>query len=300
MSLDSGSWVCWSGCGGGWIDTLLFQMGYGKEQIKEVLGGATRPSKPHHKKKQTPVGVRSDENVLPEELLDLFHRCPLKMLEDGWPEGLLYAFEIGYDMGLGRITFPIRNQYNQLVAVSGRSPYSGIIPKYKIYREEDLYELAPEGYEPKRSQAVYNIQRAYMVEPREVVPICEGFKEIMRLHQAGITGIGILGVQFTRQQIQALNRLYHRTRCRFILMLDNDKAGIEATEKLGRQLLGFTNPGIAMTEEVKDISDVSDLQEIKRLVHKPQTFMQWRLHHGQQTERNLKTRSTSWTPKKPR
>jgi len=292
MSLNMGTWVCWSGCGGGWIDSLLLRLGYSQEQVKQLLQGAKRPRRPAKRKQITPVGQRNADSILPEETLALFHKCPKTMLNDGWPEELLYAFEIGYDTGIGRITFPIRNQYNQLMAISGRTPYPNVIPKYKIYREEDLYNLAPEDYTPKRAQLIYNIQRAYTVNARESVLICEGFKEVMRLHQAGIVGVGLLGVQFTRQQVDILRRLHYRTKCRFIIALDNDKPGQQAVDKLGRRLLRFTHPKVVLTKEVKDISDVSDLREITRLVRKPQTFLEWRKQH--EYRRDEKTKRTPW------
>jgi DNA primase len=267
-------------------------MGYSKEQVHQLLQGAKRPSRPAKRKRPTPVGRRGDDSVLPEEILALFHKCPTTMLDDGWPEELLYAFEIGYDTGVGRITFPIRNQYNQLMAISGRTPYPIVIPKYKIYREEDLYEMAPEDYTPKRAQLIYNIQRAYMINAREPVVICEGFKEVMRLHQAGIVGVGLLGVQFTRQQVDILRRLHYRTRCQFIIALDNDEPGQRAVDKLGRRLLRFTHPKVVTTTEVKDISDVSDLREVSRLVRTPQTFLEWRKQH--EYRRNEKTQRAPW------
>jgi len=282
VNLDTGDWNCLAGCGGGWVDTLLYRLGYSKEQVKQLTKGLGRPERPS-RLRQHVLEQRHREAgvVLPEEVLDVFYGCPIDMLDDGWPEEALFKFEIGWDHGQERITYPIRDMWSKLVAVSGRTVYGNAWPKYKFYGEEDLYDLAPVGYRPQRANLVYNVHRAVLSARRgELVPVCEGFKEVMRLEMAGITGVSLTGAMFSRKQIRVLNTLVFRTGCTLVVMLDDDKAGREQAPKLCKRLSRFTMPRIAFTEDVKDISEVEDLNQVRRVVRGSSTYLDWTLREN--------------------
>jgi len=274
LNIDTGLWNCFGGCGGGWIDTLLYRLGYSSQEVQGVLQGVIRPPKKSFKVERTlldpQTGVRQD--ALPEYILKFFSMCPLSLLEEGWMEETLFTFEIGYDPGTGRVTYPIRDWDSNLVAISGRTLYSGVEPRYKIYTTDDLYEAAPEEYWPKRRELVFNIHRARWVKEGEKIAITEGFKEVMRLHEAGITAIALAGAEFTRQQLYLLNRLHFTTGCEFVIFFDNDTVGKQQAGYLCQKLMRFTHPRIVFTEQVKDVSEITDLAQVRNLVRRAPTY----------------------------
>ncbi len=272
LNLDTGVWNCLAGCGGGWIDALLIRLGYQEAYVKEATQGLSRPSRPKWK----PTLAHKPVEHLPEEILAIFDRCPLRLLDEGWPEEILEKYEVGYDKGRGRITFPIRDLDGKLIAISGRSPYAAVTPRYKIYDEEDLYEYAPPGYRPPRARFLYNGHRALTAQKDETVVIFEGFKQVLRLDQVGYKGVSLVGVKFTRDQITLLNRLYFKTRCRFVVMFDNDKPGIERAAMLCRAITTFTRPWITVTQPEKDISDISDFNKIQETIQTATPYTHWK------------------------
>jgi DNA primase len=279
LNLETGMWVCRSGCGGGWIDTLLLRLGYAKTAIESLLKGEIRPQRPskirEHVLKQRRMAAEVGE--LPEEtVLSFFRNCPVTLLEQGWPEAQLAKFDVGYDKGVGRITYPIRNWNGGLAAISGRTIYEGVEPKYRIYEEKDLYELAPQGYIPPRYRLLYNVDRVVVgAHVGDRVTIHEGFKEVIRMDMANIPSLGLAGASFSAEQVRLLNRLVYATGCKLVVMLDNDKAGKHFAVKLCNQLSAFTIPHIAFTSTTKDVSDETDLNKLRRTVHGAPTFAQW-------------------------
>lgn len=283
VNIDSGEWNCLAGCGGGWIDTLLLRLGYTREEVKALTGGLARPDKPKglkaHFLEQRRTANR--ETVIPEEVLDLFYGVPEHMLKKGWSEEILMEFEVGWDRGAERITYPIRDAQKRLIAISGRTPYDRIWPKYSFYGHEDLYGFVDDTYKATRANLLYNIHRAMRdVRRGELVPICEGFKEILRLHEAGITGVALTGSMYSGSQIRLLNSLVFMTGCTLVVILDNDKAGHKGAPKLCKRLSRFTTPRIAFTTDVKDVSEVEDLKTVNRVVRKSKTYFEWTLNLG--------------------
>ena len=282
LNIDTGLWNCFAGCGGGWIDTLLYKLGYSKAEVQGILEGVRRPPKKKRRRARQlhdpETGVRKD--ALPEYTLALFAQCPISLLEEGWAEETLFKFEIGYDMGVGRVTYPIRDWGSNLIAISGRTVYDAVEPRYKIYTSDDLYETAPEEYWPKRREIVFNIHRARWAQEGERVAITEGFKEVMRLHEAGVPAVALAGAEFTRTQLSILNKLYFRTGCELVVLFDNDEVGHRQGEALCRKLSRFSNPRIAFTDDVKDVSEVQDVTIVRNLIRRAPTYIQSILRIG--------------------
>lgn len=279
INADSGTWNCLAGCGGGWIDSLLLRLGFSQQHVAELLEGVARRPRPdklrrklrEQRQKVSPSGI-----CLPEEVLSMFPGCPRRMLDEGWTEDLLYRFEIGFDYDQERIVYPIRGWDGRLQVISGRSLYNQW-PKYKFYGEDDLHDYAPEGYHPFRSRIVYNIHRAVLVTgKKQRIPICEGFKEVMRLDQAGITGVALAGAKFSKHQVSMLNSLVYTTGCTLVVMLDNDTTGQQQARDLCRKLARFTVPRITFTDDsAKDVSEITSLATLRRLVRDAPTWPQF-------------------------
>lgn len=280
INVDTGEWNCFSGCGGGWLDTLLERLGFSPSKIKSLLGDLPRPeSRTTNRYKLEYLSRPKSETVLPEKVLDLFYGCPLDMVNDGWDESVLFEFDIGYDRGQERITFPIRDPAGNLIGISGRTPFRSVYPRYLLYTEEHLYDLAPDGYFPDRSRFIFNSHRAMRARRGEIVAVCEGFKGAMRLHEAGIVGVALAGAMYSKNQIRVLNKIYHCTGCTFAVLFDNDGTGRKQANKICRSLSRFTMPRIAFTDDAKDVSDIDDLKVVRRTAIQAKTFLEWHLEN---------------------
>jgi DNA primase len=129
-----------------------------------------------------------------------------------------------------RLVWPIRDESGAVVGFGGRL-LAGEGPKYLNSAESDTYQ---------KSRVLYGLDaasRAIGVTGRVV--IVEGYMDVMAVAQSGIEEVvAICGTAMSWEQGMLL-----RYRCdEVILSLDNDAAGLKATERIGLLLygMGFT------------------------------------------------------------
>jgi len=118
-----------------------------------------------------------------------------------------------------RLIFPISDRKGRTVAFGGRI-LQGDGPKYLNSAESELY---------KKRETLYAIELALPhIRQSEEVHICEGYMDVIALHQAGIeTAVAPLGTAFTDEQARLL-RQWAKT---VYLIFDTDSAGQAATIK---------------------------------------------------------------------
>ncbi|WP_066715524.1 DNA primase [Clostridium sp. Marseille-P299] len=129
--------------------------------------------------------------------------------------GLFTMEEKGvYDKFWNRAMFPIMDSNNKVIAFGGRVMGDGN-PKYLNSPETKVFD---------KSRNLYGLnfarqsRKAYML-------ICEGYMDVISLHQAGFTNaVASLGTAFTPQQAKLLSRYTNEA----ILTYDSDGAGVKA------------------------------------------------------------------------
>jgi DNA primase len=115
-----------------------------------------------------------------------------------------------------RITFPIYNDYGDVVAFSARRINDNDNPKYLLSPTNDIFN---------KSDIMYNYFNASK-EARKVgyIYLCEGFMDVFAMYQAGEkASVALMGVALTTQNAKKLKRLNVEVR----LCLDGDNAGQE-------------------------------------------------------------------------
>jgi DNA primase len=125
-----------------------------------------------------------------------------------------------FDYMRDRIVFPTGTSAGTHVGFGGRGVAQNAIPKYinspetKLYRKRELlYGLA---------QAKTSVR-----EKREVL-LCEGYMDVIMLHQAGYTNaVAPLGTALTAEQSKLLSRFAKRA----IIAFDGDEAGTLAAKR---------------------------------------------------------------------
>ena len=147
------------------------------------------------------------------------------------PETII-DFGIGYcakGMMADRIAIPIHNVKGEVVAYAGRfvgEPPEGT-PKYKL----------PPGF--RKSQELFNIDRAAKQPADEPLVIVEGFFDAMKLHQHGCYKVvALMGSTLSSAQ-EELIRQHTNSQSHVIVILDENEAGKAGREDIACRLSKF-------------------------------------------------------------
>lgn len=130
--------------------------------------------------------------------------------------GLITFDEVrgGHDKFWDRIIFPIMDAGNRVVGFGGRVMGEGM-PKYLNSPETAIFD---------KSRILYGLSIARKSRESYLL-ICEGYMDVIALHQAGYTNaVAALGTAFTEQHANLLKRYTKEV----VLTFDSDSAGIKA------------------------------------------------------------------------
>ncbi len=144
-----------------------------------------------------------------------------------------------YDTFINRIMIPIENLKGEIVGFTGRIFNDDNTAKYLNTKETDIF---------KKSGLLFNYHNAknYIREKQSVI-VVEGNMDAIKLSSKGFKNVvALMGVALSNEQIDILKRL----KATVILMLDNDKAGLDATLKNGEVLnkVGIDTKIVRLTE----------------------------------------------------
>lgn len=129
--------------------------------------------------------------------------------------GLFSIEEKGaYDKFWNRVMFPILDVNHRVIGFGGRVMGDGT-PKYLNSPETKLFD---------KSRNLYGLNYARTSRDKCML-VCEGYMDVIALHQAGFTNaVASLGTAFTQQQAGLLKRYTEQV----ILTYDSDGAGVKA------------------------------------------------------------------------
>ncbi len=134
--------------------------------------------------------------------------------------GLLVEKEGGgtYDRFRNRLMIPIYDRQGRIVAFGSRALAPEDQPKYMNSPQTPLFD---------KSRVLFGLHHATQaIRQADMAVIVEGYMDVMIAHQAGYANVvAPMGTALTEAHLKQLQRLTHR----FILALDPDAAGIEAT-----------------------------------------------------------------------
>ncbi len=134
--------------------------------------------------------------------------------------GLLIRREDGttYDRFRGRLMIPIRDARGRVVGFGARTLEPDGVPKYINSPRTPLFD---------KGRLLFGLDLARQaIREEDRVVIVEGYMDVMRAHQEGFRNVvAQMGTALTEAQVRLLQR-YTR---RFVLALDPDAAGLQAT-----------------------------------------------------------------------
>lgn len=122
-----------------------------------------------------------------------------------------------YDRFRGRIVFPIRDHRGRVIGFGGRILGEGV-PKYLNSPQTPLFD---------KSSVLYGLDQARAgIRTAGEAVIVEGYMDVLMAHQHGISNVvAQMGTALTEAQLRLLKRYTQR----FVLALDSDLAGDQAT-----------------------------------------------------------------------
>ena len=159
--------------------------------------------------------------------LDSWDACSMHFMGQGYSQqelldaGLLTEnIDKGttYDRFRQRLMFPIRNVSGRVVGFGARTLEPDGIPKYLNSPQTDLFD---------KSHLLYglDIAKRHIREARQAV-IVEGYMDVIQAWQAGYRNVvAQMGTALTEPQLRLLKKYTKR----FIIALDADAAGVQAT-----------------------------------------------------------------------
>ncbi|MFT8871013.1 MAG: DNA primase [Sporolactobacillus sp.] len=131
-----------------------------------------------------------------------------------------------FDRFRNRIIFPIADRRGRTVAVAGRT-LADEKPKYLNTPESDLFHKGDLLYG-------YHLARPHIRKMNQVI-LLEGYVDVIRAHQAGLTwSVASMGTSLTPQQAAMLRRLAQS----IVICYDGDDAGVEAAARAAEMLTG--------------------------------------------------------------
>jgi len=136
-----------------------------------------------------------------------------------------------YDRFRDRLMFPIRDSRGRVIGFGGRVIDQGE-PKYMNSPETPLFHKGRELY------GLYEARQARTDFKRLL--IVEGYMDVVRLHQAGITyAVATLGTATTQEH---LNKIFRQTR-EVVFCFDGDRAGLKAAWRALENALPLAQDG---------------------------------------------------------
>jgi DNA primase len=129
----------------------------------------------------------------------------------------------------GRVIFPIKDEFNNIVALSGRYPRN-------IKGEDPWWH---ESY--NKSFFLYGLNLALDgILKKKYAIIVEGQFDVIKCHKFGLTNtVGTMGTALTANHIVKLLRFTDK----LILMLDGDEAGRKNTNRIKDEFKGYIDHG---------------------------------------------------------
>ena len=125
-----------------------------------------------------------------------------------------------YDTFRGRLMFPIIDGRNRVVGFGGRIMNEDT--------EELKYINTPETALFKKKETLYGLNLARKAHGGEII-ITEGYMDVLAMHQHGFSNtVGVLGTAISQTHARILKNTSVNT---VVLVMDNDNAGLRATER---------------------------------------------------------------------
>jgi DNA primase len=248
VNLNLGKWICHTGCGQGSLAGLI------SEHLEISLLAAERLAFDDVIKDIDFFDVEEEEDdTLPIPEIEIPYdssSVPEWIFDRGFTKASLKRWECGINVEHGSLVIPVMDENSRNVgwierhrpASNFRYQYSTGLPKSKV-----LFGLP-------QSQT----------HDKNYICITEGALDSIWLDQNGFPSVALLGVFLSTRQKELLK---NTGVSEIILCLDNDVAGIKATEYVSREMSQYCPISRITLEDVKDVQDVRDYTQLNQILN---------------------------------
>jgi DNA primase len=219
-----------------WFNLNPAEMAADRGETGEAEEATPAPKPTPKSATRTTTTAPAEKNVpnapLKFRLDKLEREHPYLTQERGLSLETIVDFGIGFcskGMMAGHIAIPIHNAKGEVMAYAGRFPGEPpeATPKYKL----------PPGF--RKSQELFNIDRAIKEPDDKPLLIVEGFFDCMKIHQHGYRKVvALMGSTMSAVQ-EELIRQHTKHDSHIIVMLDENEAGIIGREDIACRLSKF-------------------------------------------------------------
>ncbi len=170
---------------------------------------------------------------------------------------------------MNRITFPIFDENNNLVAFSGR--------QVEEHNDSPKYLHSPDSKIFHKNKILYNLNNLKNKQIEELI-IVEGFMDVIAFFRANITNVvATMGTSLTSNHILLIQSIKNLNS--ILLSFDNDQAGIAATINVGKELLdnGFkvyvANYGSIREKDPDEIITNLDSKQLNKIIENKEDYI---------------------------
>jgi DNA primase len=218
------------------IDDLSFDYLEPFEVVRPVSWGFKKKS-----------NVADKIQYIPNSTIERFmDSIPKYIIDRGITVETAEKFCLGYDRDNKDVIIPVYDITKKLVGYSRRNIHAS-----GYYHSKGF----------TRSFVVYG-EHLHGGGRCEDMIIVEGFFDVMKLVQNGYNAVGIMGTNMTNYQKNKILKLSKN----IIIMMDGDKAGLEAAEKIYDEFKNDITTKIARIPQGKDPDDLTK-EEVEKMIY---------------------------------
>ncbi len=167
-----------------------------------------------------------------------------------------------------RLVIPIFDDNNLPVGFSGRG-LGDETPKYLNSRDSDVFQ---------KKNVLYNLNNAKRYASDHELIFVEGFFDVFALAKQDVLNVvGLMGTAFTSDHVNLLKKYKIN---KVVMILDQDKAGVESTMKVSELLIknNITNIKVVRFDKYKDIDEyIIDNQDVSTLIKNAIDYFEFKL-----------------------
>ena len=247
VNLSLGKWICHTGCGSGSLAGLL------SNYLDISLLSAERLAFDDSIKDIEFFDVSEEDSDIPIPEIDIpydFSSVPEWIFDRGFTKSSLKKWNCGINLERGSLVIPVKDEnYRNVGWIERHRPSSNFRYQYST------------GL-PK-SKLLFGLPQS-KTHDKNYLCITEGALDCIWLDQNGFPSVALLVVFLSNRQKELIKTIGVSE---IILCLDNDEAGMKATEYVNREMRQFCPVSRITLEGVKDVQDVRDYTQLNQILN---------------------------------
>tara|TARA_B100000949_G_scaffold228979_1_gene237279 strand:+ start:189 stop:1082 length:894 start_codon:yes stop_codon:yes gene_type:complete len=247
INLEVGKWICHTGCGSGSIAGFL------SDYLEISLLAAERLSFDDSMHEVDFFDSVGDEDTLPIPEIEIPYdssSVPEWIFDRGFTKASLKRWRCGINPNMGSLVIPVTDESSRDIGwIERHRPDSNFRYQYSTGLQ--------------KSKVLFGLPQS-RIHTEKFICITEGALDCIWLDQNGFPAVALLGVFLSKKHKELLVKMGVGE---IILCLDNDEAGMRATEYVSREMRQYCPVSRITLTSVKDIQDVRDSYQLRQILN---------------------------------